>query len=50
MENLLPSINPAAELPDLYEANIKELQHGLDNGDFTSGDLVKVNWYGQQRL
>ncbi|KAI9437951.1 amidase signature enzyme [Lactarius indigo] len=31
-----------ARLPDLYEASIAELQHGLDNGHFTSVDLVKV--------
>ena len=28
--------------PDLYEASVEELQHGLDAGDFTSVDLVKV--------
>lgn len=28
--------------PDLYEAGITELQHGLDKGQFTSVDLVKV--------
>jgi hypothetical protein len=31
-----------ATLPDLYEASIGELQVGLDAGDFTSVDLVKV--------
>lgn len=29
-------------LPDLYEAGIAELQQGLENGRFTSVDLVKV--------
>ena len=36
---------PAAEavtFPDLYEASIAELQAGLDGGQFTSVDLVKV--------
>ena len=28
--------------PDLYEASISELQEGLEKGDFTSVDLVKV--------
>ncbi|KAI9437952.1 amidase signature enzyme [Lactarius indigo] len=31
-----------AQLPDLYEASIAELQHGLENGHFTSVDLVKA--------
>lgn len=31
-----------AELPDLYEASISELEHGLDCGDYTSVDLVKA--------
>ncbi|KAI9437995.1 amidase signature enzyme [Lactarius indigo] len=30
------------QLPDLYEASIAELQHGLENGQFTSVDLVKA--------
>ncbi|KAG7098339.1 hypothetical protein E1B28_000300 [Marasmius oreades] len=30
------------ELPDLYEASVLELQHGLDNGLFSSVDLVKA--------
>ncbi|KAG8744621.1 hypothetical protein FRC10_009846 [Ceratobasidium sp. 414] len=30
------------EYPDLYEASILELQTGLDNGRFTSVDLVKA--------
>ena len=30
------------QLPDLYEASIAELQDGLENGHFTSVDLVKV--------
>lgn len=29
-------------LPDLYEASIEELQSGLDQGLFTSVDLVTV--------
>lgn len=32
-----------AELPDLYEASIAELQDGLQKGHFTSVDLVKVS-------
>ncbi|KAI0321533.1 amidase signature enzyme [Amylostereum chailletii] len=31
-----------AELPDLYEASIAELQEGLERGHFTSVDLVKA--------
>ncbi|KAJ3967751.1 amidase signature domain-containing protein [Lentinula raphanica] len=31
-----------APLPDLYEASILELQHGLDAGQFTSVDLIKA--------
>jgi amidase len=31
-------------LPDLYEASIAELKYGLDNGYFTSMDLVKVKF------
>ncbi|KAH9033356.1 amidase signature enzyme [Lactarius pseudohatsudake] len=40
-----PSINtvtPHVQLPDLYEASIAELQDGLENGHFTSVDLVKA--------
>ncbi|CAE6478195.1 unnamed protein product [Rhizoctonia solani] len=33
---------PASEYPDLYEASIKDLQNGLDRGEFTSVDLVKA--------
>ncbi|CAE6442977.1 unnamed protein product [Rhizoctonia solani] len=33
---------PSIKYPDLYEASIKELQDGLDKGDFTSVDLVKA--------
>lgn len=29
-------------LPDLYEAGVTELQQGLENGHFTSVDLVKA--------
>jgi hypothetical protein len=32
----------APALPDLYEASVLELQAGLDAGQFTSVDLVKV--------
>ena len=32
----------AGTFPDLYEASIAELQAGLDGGQFTSVDLVKV--------
>ena len=31
------------KFPDLYEASIAELQHGLQNGDFSSVDLVEVS-------
>lgn len=31
-----------AVFPDLYEASIAELQHGLERGHFTSVDLVKA--------
>jgi hypothetical protein len=29
--------------PDLYEVSVEELQHGLDAGQFTSVDLIKVS-------
>ncbi|KAH8823884.1 amidase signature enzyme [Flagelloscypha sp. PMI_526] len=32
-------------LPDLYEASIVELQHGLDAGHFTSVDLVQAYFF-----
>ncbi|KAJ7720972.1 amidase signature enzyme [Mycena maculata] len=32
----------AAPLPDLYEASVRELQAGLDAGQFTSVDLIKA--------
>ena len=32
----------ATVFPDLYEASVLELQHGLDAGTFSSVDLVKV--------
>lgn len=38
-----------AELPDLYEASIAELQDGLQKGHFTSVDLVKVSTPYRQR-
>ncbi len=31
-----------SKFPDLYEASIADLQKGLEDGDFTSVDLVKV--------
>jgi amidase len=34
-----------ALLPDLYEASIAELLHGLENGHFSSVDLVKVKFH-----
>jgi amidase len=38
---------PQVRFPDLYEASVLELQHGLDAGHFSSVDLVKVRhfWY-----
>ena len=38
----LPRNIARASLPDLYEASIAELQEGLEKGQFTSVDLVKV--------
>lgn len=32
-----------SKFPDLYEASVVELQDGLERGDFTSVDLVKVS-------
>ena len=32
----------ATVFPDLYEASVLELQAGLDDGSFSSVDLVKV--------
>jgi len=37
-----PFFRRATQFPDLYEASIEELQAGLENGDFTSVDLVKA--------
>ncbi|CAE7076642.1 unnamed protein product [Rhizoctonia solani] len=34
--------NETSRFPDLYEASIRELECGLDNGYFTSVDLVKA--------
>jgi hypothetical protein len=31
-----------SSLPDLYEASLDDLQAGLEAGDFTSVDLIKV--------
>lgn len=36
-------LTTATDFPDLYEASVVELQNGLDNGDFTSVDLIKVS-------
>lgn len=36
------SAHEGSDFPDLYEAGIAELQRGLDKGQFTSVDLVKV--------
>ena len=33
----------ATQLPDLYEASVVKLQDGLERGDFSSVDLVKVS-------
>lgn len=35
-------VSGSAAFPDLYEAGIAELHQGLDKGQFTSVDLVKV--------
>lgn len=35
--------NSASKFPDLYEASVVELQGGLERGDFTSVDLVRVS-------
>lgn len=35
-------VSDSVAFPDLYEAGITELQQGLDKGQFTSVDLVKV--------
>lgn len=37
-------------LPDLYEASVSDLQAGLDAGQFTSVDLVKVSQVTQNVL
>jgi amidase len=37
-------------LPNLYEASIAELRYGLDNGYFTSVDLVKVKFLSIDHL
>ncbi|PAV17947.1 amidase signature enzyme [Pyrrhoderma noxium] len=36
------SFSQTQKFPDLYEASVFELNHGLDRGDFTSVDLVKA--------
>ena len=38
------------KFPDLYEASIAELQTGLERGDFTSVDLVKVGVFRPEIL
>ncbi|QRV76994.1 amidase [Ceratobasidium sp. AG-Ba] len=35
-----PTCLQSARFPDLYEASIRDLEEGLDRGDFTSVDLV----------
>ena len=40
--NVARDATGAAAFPDLYEASIAELQGGLEEGLFTSEDLVKV--------
>lgn len=35
-------VSDAVAFPDLYEAGIVELQQGLEQGQFTSVDLIKV--------
>lgn len=39
---IVDGIFKKAALPDLYEASVLELQAGLQAGQFTSVDLVKV--------
>lgn len=36
------AVSDSVAHPDLYEAGIAELQQGLNKGQFTSVDLVKV--------
>ena len=36
-------VSPRQSLPDLYEASVVELYEGLERGDFSSVDLVKVS-------
>jgi amidase len=38
-----PQASLSTGFPDLYEASISELQEGLELGQFTSVDLVKVD-------
>ena len=38
------------KLPDLYEASVVELQQGLDDGVFTSVELVKVGSHSDSDL
>ena len=40
---LSKTVERATQFPDLYEASVVELQDGLERGDFSSVDLVKVN-------
>lgn len=35
-------VSDSVAFPDLYEAGTAELQQGLEKGQFTSADLVKV--------
>ena len=40
---LSKTVERATQFPDLYEASVVELQDGLERGDFSSVDLVKVS-------
>ena len=40
---LSKAVERATQFPDLYEASVIELQDGLERGDFSSVDLVKVS-------
>ncbi len=39
----LAEVDRVGSFPDLYEASISELQKGLQNGEFSSVDLVQVS-------
>ena len=42
ISSTVSSFSRTQKFPDLYEASVFELNDGLDRGDFTSVDLVKV--------